>query len=153
MNRTVTLVLALVLAPYAVAASADSPRFIVNQRSADRVPLPFSEGVLVANTLYIAGHIGIDPKTGQAATDPETEVKLVMGAVERTVTSAGLTMDDVVSLTVYCTDLGLYDAFNTGYKGFFHSHYPARAFIGVNKLLRGAHFEIQGIAIKSATAR
>ena len=73
-----------------------------------------------------------------------------MSAVERTVKSAGLTMDDVVSMTVFCTDLGLYETFNTAYKDFFHDHYPARAFIGVARLLRGAHFEVQGIAIKTA---
>ena len=145
--------LTLLFAPCVLLASDDSPRFIVNQRSADRAPLPFSEGVLVGNTLYIAGHIGIDPKTNQAARDPETETKLVMSAVERTVTSAGFTMDNVVSMTVYCTDLGLYETFNTAYKGFFHGHYPARAFIGVATLLRGAHFEVQGIAIKTTANR
>jgi len=153
MKSTAFLGLALLFAPCVLLASGDSPRFIVNQRSADRAPLPFSEGVLIGNTLYIAGHIGIDPKTDQAAHDPETETKLVMSAVERTVTSAGFTMNDLVSVTVYCTDLGLYETFNTAYKGFFHGHYPARAFIGVGNLLRGAHFEVQGIAIKTKTDR
>jgi len=151
MKSAAFLGLTLLLAPCVLLASGDSPQFIVNQRSADRAPLPFSEGVLVGNTLYIAGHIGIDPKTDQAARDPEAETKLVMSAVERTVTSAGFTMDNVVSMTVYCTDLGLYETFNSAYKGFFHGHYPARAFIGVAKLLRGAHFEVQGIAIKTTT--
>jgi 2-iminobutanoate/2-iminopropanoate deaminase len=153
MKTMETLALALVLGANVVVASDDRPQFIVSQRSGDRAPLPFSEGVLLGNTLYIAGHIGIDSKTGQAPTDPEAEAKLVMSAVERTVTSAGMSMNDVVSMTVYCTDLGLYETFNAAYKPFFHGHYPARAFIGVAKLLRGAHFEVQGIAIKTATAR
>jgi len=153
MKTATCLGLALLLGPCVLLASNDSPQFIVNQRSADRAPLPFSEGVRLGNTLYISGHIGIDPKTDQAARDPGTEAKLVMGAVERTVTSAGFSMDNVVSLTVYCTDLDLYETFNTAYKGFFHGHYPARAFIGVAKLLRGAHFEVQGIAIKPTSDR
>jgi 2-iminobutanoate/2-iminopropanoate deaminase len=152
--KTVTLLgLALLSWPCVLLASSDSPQFIVNPRSADRAPLPFSDGVRLGNTLYISGHIGIDPKTDQAARDPAVEAKLVMGAVERTVTSAGFGMDNVVSLTVYCTDLELYETFNTAYKGFFHGHYPARAFVGVAKLLRGAHFEVQGIAIKPAADR
>jgi 2-iminobutanoate/2-iminopropanoate deaminase len=51
-------------------------------------------------------------------------------------------------VTVYCTDLQLFDSFNAIYRGYFHGHYPARAFIGVAALLRGAHFEVAGIATK-----
>ncbi len=147
------LTVTLAFMPYVLAAGPDeSPRYIVNQRSSDRASLPFSEGVLDGNTLYISGHIGIDPKTDQAARDPAMEAKLVMNAVEQTVRSAGMSMDDVVSMTVYCNDLALYDTFNSTYKGFFHGHYPARAFIGVARLLRGAHFEVQGIAVRREPA-
>jgi 2-iminobutanoate/2-iminopropanoate deaminase len=59
-------------------------------------------------------------------------------------------MADLVSVTVYCTDLDLYDKFNAVYRSYFHDNYPARAFIGVSKLVRGAHFEIAGVAIKPA---
>jgi 2-iminobutanoate/2-iminopropanoate deaminase len=72
----------------------------------------------------------------------------VMDAVKHTVESAGLQMDDLVSITVYCTDLELYDSFNMVYRTYFHGHYPSRAFIGVNRLLRGAHFEVSGIATR-----
>jgi 2-iminobutanoate/2-iminopropanoate deaminase len=72
-----------------------------------------------------------------------------MEAVKRTVESAGLTMDDLVSVTIWCTDLQLYDMFNAVYRSYFHGHYPARAFIGTDKLLRGGHFEVQGLAIKN----
>ena len=58
-------------------------------------------------------------------------------------------MDDLVSVTIYCTDLDLYDRFNAVYRSYFHGHYPARAFIGVGRLVRGAHFEIAGVAAKA----
>jgi 2-iminobutanoate/2-iminopropanoate deaminase len=61
-------------------------------------------------------------------------------------------MDDLVSVTVYCTDLGLYDSFNSTYAGYFHGKYPTRAFIGVASLLRGGHFEVQGVAVKPGPA-
>jgi 2-iminobutanoate/2-iminopropanoate deaminase len=51
---------------------------------------------------------------------------------------------------VYCTDLALYDAFNGVYRGYFGQHFPARAFLGVKELVRGAHFEVQGIAVRTA---
>lgn len=54
-------------------------------------------------------------------------------------------------MTVFCTDLTLYDRFNAIYRGYFHGHYPARAFIGASQLVRGAHFELQGIALRPAT--
>ena len=112
--------------------------------------LPFSDAVLSGDTLYVAGHLGIDPHTGNAPTDPAAEARLVMEGVKRTIEAAGLTMDDLVSVTVYCTDLQLYDSFNAIYRSYFHGHYPARAFIGTDKLLRGGHFEVQGVAIKGS---
>ena len=149
MNWRVLILMAAALAPAYATAAPDAPKYIGAGRSADGGSLPFSEGVLVGNTLHVAGHIGVDPKTGQAPQDPETEAKLVMDSVQKTVQSAGLTMDDLVSVTIYCTDLALYDAFNKTYAGYFHGKYPARAFIGVARLLRGAHFEVQGMAVKA----
>ncbi len=137
--------LALITGP----AFADTDRQFVNaERSAARAPLPFSDGVLVGNTLYIAGHIGIDPKTDRAAEDPRIEAKLVMDRVKATVEAAGLTMDDVVTIQVFCTDLGLYDTFNAVYRGYFPQGFPARAFLGASSLLLGAHYEVLGIAAK-----
>src|SRR5215469_13802040 len=142
-----TIVLA-VLFLCSIAASAADRKYIVNPRPADTKALPFSDGVLVGNTLYIAGHIGIDPKTGQAPADPEQEARLVMDGVSKTVESAGLTMDDVVSVQVFCTDLKFYETFNAVYKTYFHGNYPARAFIGPATLLRGGKYEVLGIAVK-----
>jgi 2-iminobutanoate/2-iminopropanoate deaminase len=132
-----------------VAGAADR-KYINNPRPAGIQNLPFSDAVLVGNTLYIAGHLGLDPKTGQAPADAEQEAKLVMEGVKQTVESAGLTMDDVVSLQIFCTDLKLYDAFNAVYKTFFHGDFPARAFIGVNALVRNGRFEVMGLAVKKA---
>ena len=73
----------------------------------------------------------------------------MLDAVRHTLESGGMHMDDLVSVTVFCTDLSLYDRFNTIYRGYFRASYPARAFIGVDKLVRGARFELQGIAVRS----
>jgi 2-iminobutanoate/2-iminopropanoate deaminase len=110
--------------------------------------LPFSDGVLVGNTLYIAGHIGLDPKAGTPPASAEDEARLVMEGVKSTVEQAGLTMDDVVSVQVFCTDLKYYETFNNVYKTYFHGDYPARAFIGAASLLRNGKYEVMGIAVK-----
>ena len=144
--RKITFVLSF-LAVCVTAGAADR-KFIVKPRPTDAQALPFSDGVLVGNTLYIAGHLGLDPKTGQAAANVEDEARLVMDAVKATVEAAGMSMDEVVSLQIFCTDLKLFETFNGVYKTYFRGDYPARAFIGTDKLVRGGRFEVMGIAIK-----
>ena len=110
--------------------------------------LPFSDGVLVGNTFYLAGKLGIDPATGKPPADVEQEIRLVLDAMKKTLAATGMTMDDLVSVQVFCPDLSLYDKFNEVYRTYFTKNFPARAFIGSGPLLRGARFEVQGIAAR-----
>jgi 2-iminobutanoate/2-iminopropanoate deaminase len=135
---------------FCLAASAADRKYIVNQRPPGFSGLPFSDGVLVGNTLYIAGHIGLDPKTAAPPASAEQEARLAMEGIKQTVEGAGLSMDDIVSVQVFCTDLKLYETFNGVYKTYFRGDYPARAFIGADKLLRGGRYEVMGIAVKKA---
>lgn len=144
------VVLIAAAAPPAPAAPAAAERSYIEHPPAPNGPaLPFSDAVRLGDTLYVAGHIGIDPRTGNAAASPEAEARLVMDAVKHTLERAGFTMDDFVTVTVYCTDLSLYDTFNGIYAGYFRGRHPARAFIGVSKLVRGARFEVQGVAVRT----
>ncbi len=145
-----TIVVGMLLLMFCISASAADRKFIVKPRASDMKALPFSDAVLVGNTLYIAGHIGLDAKTGAPPASAEDEARLVMDGIKQTVESAGLTMDDVVSMHVFCTDLKFYDTFNSVYKTYFHGDYPARAFVGTSNLLRGGKYEVLGIAIKKA---
>ena len=134
--------------------AADAERSYVPAPTVEGRPAaPFSEGVMAGETFYVAGHIGIDPATGQAAANVDDEIRLVLDSVQHTLEQAGLKTDDLVSVTVYCTDLELFGKFNAIYRGYFHGQFPARAFIGVNKLLAGAHFEVAGTAVKPPGAR
>jgi 2-iminobutanoate/2-iminopropanoate deaminase len=142
------IVVGTLLLLFSVAAGAADRKFIVKPRAGDIKGLPFSDAVLVGNTLYIAGHIGLDSKTGAPPASPEDEARLVMDGVKGTVEAAGLTMEDVVSVQIFCTDLKLYDTFNSVYKTYFHGDFPARAFIGTNQLVRNGRFEVLGIAVK-----
>ena len=128
------------------AAADTSRRYVVSDHADKR---PFSQAVLVKDTLYIAGTLGVD-KSGAVPADVKAEIKLVLDSLKQTIESAGLKMDDLVSVQVFCTDLGLYDTFNEAYRTYFHGHFPARAFLGADKLLRGAHFEVMGIAVKDS---
>lgn len=110
--------------------------------------LPFSDGVLVGNTLYLAGRLGTDPKTNNIPADIEQEIRFLLDGFKATLGEAGMTMDNIATVTIYCPDLTLYDKFNSIYRTYFGKDFPARAFIGSGQLLRGAHFEMQAIAVK-----
>ncbi len=141
----VAIILSAALAP--VFAQSDR-KHIVLEPSAERNTAPWSDGVLVGDTLYLSGYIGVDPKTGAVPASAKEETRLAMDDLKRRVEAAGMTMDDLVKVNVYCTDLTLFDSFNSVYHTYFHDGFPARIFIGSSKLLLGAHFEITGIAVK-----
>jgi 2-iminobutanoate/2-iminopropanoate deaminase len=131
-----------------LAAETDRKHVVLNPSDA-RNAFPFSDAVLVGNTLYVAGTVGFDG-TGKPPASAEEETKLAMDGLKRVIESEGMAMDDLVSVQVFCTDFTLYDRFNGVYRTYFHDQFPARAFIGVASLVRGAHFEIMGIAVKRA---
>jgi 2-iminobutanoate/2-iminopropanoate deaminase len=109
---------------------------------------PFSDGVMTGNTLYLAGRLGLDPKTGKPPEDVEQEIRLLLDGIKSVLSEAGMTMDDLVQVQIFCPDLTLYDKFNAVYKTYFTGQMPARAFIGSGSLLRGARFEVMGVAVK-----
>jgi reactive intermediate/imine deaminase len=111
---------------------------------------PYSEGVLVGNTLYLAGRIAVDPKTGKVPGNIDEEIRLLLDDTKATLAEAQMSMDDLVSVQVFCTDLSLFNKFNGVYRSYFMKDFPARAFVGCGALLRGAHFEILGIALKQS---
>ena len=110
--------------------------------------LPFSDAVLVGNTLYLSGNGGLDLATMSAPEDPKQEAKLLMENFKATLAMADMTLEDLVSVTVYCTDLSLYSDFNEVYRSYFRDEFPARAFIGSGPLLFDMRFEMQAIAVK-----
>jgi 2-iminobutanoate/2-iminopropanoate deaminase len=138
--------LSLLLSISLLAAATDRKHVVLDQ-SARRSAFPFSDAVVVGDTLYVAGTIGFD-QDGKLPASAEEEAKLAMDRVKRVLESQGMSMDDLVSVQVFCTDLSLYDKFNGVYRAYFHEQFPARAFLGAASLIRGAHFEVMGVAVK-----
>lgn len=112
------------------------------------VQAPFSDGVLVGDTFYLAGRLGLDPATGKPPDDPGREARLLLDGMKQVLAEAGMTMDDLVSVQVFCPDVALFGTFNGVYRTYFGGEFPARAFIGSGPLLFGARFEVQGIAVR-----
>ncbi len=142
------LVSAALVSAVSADLSAQEIRRYINARSAaDSTAVPFSGAVLVGNTLYLSGAIGLD-ENQQVPSTPEAEARLVLNSMQGTLEAAGMTMDDLVSVQVFCSDVAHYAAFNAVYRTYFTREFPARAFVGVGTLLFDARFELQGIAVK-----
>jgi len=133
-----------------LAAAAPAKHF-PSGGSAVSGPSPAYSAAVEANgTLYISGTTdGTDPATGQKPADAKIGAKVVMDNIKRTVETAGYTMDDVVWLQIFASDLKDYADFNGVYRTYFKGPLPARAFIGAGSLLGGAHFEVMGMAVKT----
>lgn len=139
------LVVGLCVATSGLSAQTATRRYI-DPRTPDGTGSPFSGAVMVGDTLYLSGQLG-----ASATSKPETaeaEAKAVLDNVKALLTKAGMTMDDLVTVTIYASNTADYAAFNTVYRGYFTKEFPARAFIGAGPLLFGARFEVQGIAAK-----
>ena len=110
--------------------------------------LPFSNGILVANTLYVAGQEGLDNgKLRPGGIGPETQAALEN--IKKIVEAAGLQMTDVVSVNVYLADIAEFGEMNKVYKTFFPEPRPARATVQVAGLVNTARVEISAIAVKT----
>ncbi len=126
------------------------PHFKASNPSLERqgLPVPYSDAVLVGNTMYLAGRTGIDLKSGAIPQDVEQEIKFLLDSFKTTLAKGGMTTDDVVMVQVHCPDLSLYNKFNAVYLTYFSKELPPRAFLGSGPLLGRAHFEMLGIAVR-----
>ena len=139
------VVLAAFTAGFSLGTESSLTRLNLSGRSDD---LPYSHAVVAGETIYVAGTIGVDPDTGKPPADPMAEARLALDGMKAKLELAGASMDDLVSVQVFCPDLSLYESFNEVYRTYFEDGFPARAFIGSGPLLRGGRFEINGIAAK-----
>jgi 2-iminobutanoate/2-iminopropanoate deaminase len=107
---------------------------------------PYSAGILVGDTLYVAGQVG--SAKGTIPENFEDEVKQCLKNVEAILEAGGMGFADVVSSTVYLTDMTLFERMNAVYTGIFKEPRPVRTTVGVAKLVGTARIEITVIAHK-----
>ncbi|MEX2262029.1 MAG: RidA family protein [Bryobacteraceae bacterium] len=143
MRTLLNLVLlsALALAPLAAEKKVVHPKEFAKGR-------PFSPGILADGTLYAAGQIGQDLKTGKLPSDFEAEVRQTLDNVGLILKEAGMSFADVVSVNVYLTDMDLFQRMNAVYTTYFKEPRPARTTVGVPRLAGPARIEITVIARK-----
>jgi len=110
--------------------------------------LPFSDGVIAGNTLYIAGQEGTDESDKLVAGGIGPETTAALGNVQKVLKAAGFELKDIVSVTVYLADIHEFPDMNKVYKNLIPDPKPARATIQAAALVNNARVEISAIAVK-----
>jgi 2-iminobutanoate/2-iminopropanoate deaminase len=141
----ITAILIALIAGFAAKPSLAQERKAVNLSPARG--LPFSDGIVAGNTLYVAGQEGTDAdKLVAGGIGPETTAALAN--IEKVLKAAGFEMKDIVSVTVYLADIHEFPDMNKVYKGVMPDPKPARATIQAAALVNNARVEISAIAVK-----
>ena len=108
----------------------------------------YSQAVKVGNTVYLAGQIPLDPATmALVASSMDAQIRRVLDNLRAVAEAAGGTLNDIVKLNVFLTDLAHFALVNEIMAGYFAEPYPARAAIGVASLPRGAGIEMDAVMV------
>ena len=144
----IATIAALACAFPALAGRAHTVRFLDSGKVLP-ANLPFSEAVLVGDTLYLSGQIGVTPGTLQLVPGGiREEARQTMENIRTSLEANGYAMRDVIKCTVMLADMADWAAFNEVYRGFFSGRYPARSALGANGLALGARVEVECMAAR-----
>ena len=124
------------------------PRLPINTDRAPAAIGPYSQAVRRGDTVYLSGQIPLDPNSGLLVEgDIEAQARRAFDNLRAVCEAAGGSLDDVVRLGLYLTDLGQFAAVNAVMADYFVAPYPARSTIGVASLPRGAQFEVDAVMV------
>jgi 2-iminobutanoate/2-iminopropanoate deaminase len=155
MNKTILAVAAglglLAAGPAAIAhgPQGDHKKQVIATKDAPEAIGPYSQAIKTGKMVFLAGQIPIDPKTGKLMSDAsiEDQTKLVLENLKAVLAADGLTMDNVVSTTVFMQDLNDFGKMNGVYGTYFKDAPPARATVQAARLPRDVKVEIAAIAV------
>ena len=120
---------------------------IISTTEAPAAVGPYSQAVRAGSTVYCAGQIPLDPKSGQIVSQEISEqTRRVLDNITAVLKAEGLTFDNIVKTTIFLTDLGDFQRVNEIYASYFKQQPPARSTIQVSALPKGARVEIECIA-------
>ena len=105
----------------------------------------YSQAARVGHTVYFSGQIGLDPATMLMVEGIDAQIERVFENLRAVVEEAGGSLDEIVKVNVYLTDLGNFGKVNEAMARYFTQPYPARAAVGVAALPRGALVEVDGV--------
>lgn len=127
-------------------------REIVTTNEAPKAIGTYSQAVKVGNTVYLSGQIPLDPASGEMVTgEVRAQITRVFDNLVAVARAAGGSLQDVVKLNVFLTDLKNFPQVNEIMAQYFQEPYPARAAIGVAALPRGAQVEMDAVMVLGET--
>jgi len=122
-------------------------KFVIQTPDAPAAIGTYSQAVRVDATVYLSGQIGLDPNTMQMVAGIEAQIHRVFQNLRAVADAAGGSLNDVVKLNIYLTDLAHFAKVNEIMATYFHQPFPARAAVGVAALPRGALVEADGLLV------
>lgn len=109
---------------------------------------PYSQGVKAGNLVFSSGQLPINPETKEMLTgDIQEQTRLSLENVKAVLAAGGASLEDVVKVTVFVTDIGKFSLINEVYGEYFSNHKPARSLVEVSKLPLNGEIEIEAIAL------
>tara|TARA_B100000989_G_scaffold113377_1_gene83312 strand:+ start:625 stop:1095 length:471 start_codon:yes stop_codon:yes gene_type:complete len=121
---------------------------IISTENAPKAIGPYSQAVKAGNFMFISGQIPLDPKTGDLVSESiEDQAKQVLNNIKSICKAAGYSLDDIVKISIFLTDLGNFAIVNEVMKEYFAEPYPARATVEVSGLPLGVNIEIEAIVL------
>ena len=121
----------------------------INTEKAPGAIGPYSQAIEANGFVYTSGQLPIDPATGEFAQGGiQAEARQSLTNIKNILAEAGLTMQNVVKVTVLLADISNFAAVNEVYAEFFQAPYPARSAFAVAALPKGANVEIEAIAVR-----
>jgi reactive intermediate/imine deaminase len=124
------------------------PRQPIHSDHAPAAIGPYSQAVRAGNTVFLSGQIPLDPATGNLVEgDIRVQARRAFDNLKAVCEAAGGTMDDIVRVGLYLTDLGQFAQVNAVMAECFKAPYPARSTIGVSALPKGAAFEVDAVMV------
>lgn len=108
---------------------------------------PYSQAIKVGNTVYLSGQIPLDPTSMEVVEGMEKQICQVFDNLSAVAEAAGGTLQDIVKLNIFLTDLGHFALVNDVMTRYFLQPYPARAAIGVAALPKGVPVEMDAVMV------
>ena len=122
------------------------PRTAIHSDQAPAAIGPYSQATRTGNLVFLSGQTPLDPATGNLVEgDIAVQARQAFDNIKAVVAAAGGTMDDIVRVSLYLTDLSQFGEVNAVMAEYFSQPYPARSTIEVSALPRGARFEVDAV--------
>lgn len=121
---------------------------IIATKNAPGAVGPYSQAIKSGNMIYTSGQLHINPENGELIKgDIQAQTKQSLDNVKAILEEGGATLEDVVKVTIFMTDISKFSLVNEVYGEYFSKHKPARSCVGVKELPLGGEIEIEAVAI------